>query len=71
MPLWGDTVNTASRMESVGELDTVTLSDSAWRRLEGVATAESRGMVEVRGKGALEIFRFVRFVEPAMSPAAG
>ncbi|MGH2519389.1 MAG: adenylate/guanylate cyclase domain-containing protein, partial [Chloroflexota bacterium] len=43
MPLWGDTVNTASRMESVGELDTVTLSDSAWRRLEGVATAESRG----------------------------
>ncbi|MEJ6021997.1 adenylate/guanylate cyclase domain-containing protein [Ramlibacter sp. PS4R-6] len=53
--LWGDTVNTASRMESCGEPGRIQCSASTARLLDGVAL-ESRGRVEVRGKGSMEVF---------------
>jgi CheY-like chemotaxis protein len=56
--VWGDTVNTAARMQSIGEPGTITLSEPAWRLIQHVATAESRGRVPVKGKGSLEVFRF-------------
>jgi class 3 adenylate cyclase len=51
--LWGDTVNTASRMESHGVPGAVQIDD-ATRQLGGQAFAfEDRGMLEIKGKGPM------------------
>jgi CheY-like chemotaxis protein len=60
--LFGDTVNTAARMESNGRPGTVTLSAPAWRAVEGHCEGASLGLVDVKGKGAMEIFEFRGFV---------
>ncbi|MBL7946387.1 MAG: hypothetical protein JNN32_09990 [Flavobacteriales bacterium] len=59
--IWGDTVNTASRMESSGEVGEVNISAATYERIknEPGLTFRDRGRVEVKGKGALEMF-FVR-----------
>lgn len=49
--LWGDTVNTASRMESHGMTGEIQLTDEAARRLMGAYELELRGEIEVKGKG--------------------
>ncbi len=64
--VWGDTVNTAARMESNGVAGAVTLSGTAWQRVAHCCRGESRGLAPVKGKGAMEIVRFDRFV--AASP---
>ena len=55
--LWGDTVNTASRMESHGVAGSVVLTADAFAAMNGVMPAESLGYVTVKGKGAVEAFR--------------
>jgi adenylate cyclase len=55
--LWGDTVNTASRVESHGLKGAVCLSQEAWRRVDGLFRASSRGAIPVKGKGDMEIYR--------------
>jgi class 3 adenylate cyclase len=57
--LWGDTVNTAARMESHGTAGAVTLSAEAWRHVADRCRAESRDVVMVKGKGEMEVFRIV------------
>ncbi len=52
--LWGDTVNTASRMESHGVPGTVHVSDAAYALLCGKYRMTSRGLVEVKGKGPMQ-----------------
>jgi class 3 adenylate cyclase len=58
--LWGDTVNTAARMESHGVKGAITLSREAWRWMAGLARGEAH-VVEVKGKGPLEMVRFCEF----------
>ena len=56
--IWGDTVNTASRMESSGEVGKVNISGSTYAEVKdapGLAFT-SRGKVEAKGKGELEMF---------------
>ena len=60
--LWGDTVNTAARIESYGMGDSVNLSRAAWQQISDLSRAESLGMVAVKGKGELEILRFKGFM---------
>jgi adenylate cyclase len=62
--LWGDTVNTAARMESHGVPGTITLSTAAWQRVAGRCRGESRGKMKVKGKGELEMFSFQEFLYP-------
>lgn len=57
--LWGDTVNTASRMESHGVPGEIQLTEETARRLEGLFEVERRGAIEVKGKGQMTTF-FVR-----------
>ncbi len=52
--VWGDTVNTASRMESHGVAGRVQVSESTWRRLGEPFLLEARGALEVEGKGELK-----------------
>lgn len=52
--LWGDAVNTASRMESHGVAGRIQLTEATRRLLGGTFLLEKRGVVEVKGKGAME-----------------
>ena len=54
--LWGDTVNTASRIESNGRSGAVNLSAEAWKAVAENCDAKSIGYVPIKGKGELEIF---------------
>lgn len=54
--MWGDTVNTASRLESHGLPGEIHLSRSTRDRLGDRYAVESRGEIEVKGKGKLETF---------------
>ena len=49
--LWGDTVNTASRMESHGLAGRIQVTEGTYRRLRGRYAFEERGEIEVKGKG--------------------
>jgi class 3 adenylate cyclase len=52
--LWGDTVNLASRMESGGIPDTIQVTRPVYERLKDEFVFESRGAIEVKGKGSVE-----------------
>jgi adenylate cyclase len=54
--LWGDTVNTASRMESHGVTDGIQVTERAYTRLREHYDFEDRGMLEVKGKGAMRAY---------------
>ncbi|MEM7025083.1 MAG: adenylate/guanylate cyclase domain-containing protein, partial [Pseudomonadota bacterium] len=57
--LWGDTVNLAQRLSSLGSDPAVHLSADAWARVADRATGNSLGDVEVKGKGIVEVIRCV------------
>jgi adenylate cyclase len=57
--LWGDTVNMASRMESHGTPDTIQITRSTWKLLRDDFLVEPLGLVDVKGKGAVETWRLV------------
>jgi class 3 adenylate cyclase len=56
--IWGDTVNTASRMESSGNVGKVNISESTYQIVKNndEYSFESRGKIEAKGKGLLEMF---------------
>ncbi len=56
--IWGDTVNTASRMESSGEVGKVNISESTYALVRDDIrfTFESRGKVAAKGKGELKMY---------------
>jgi adenylate cyclase len=58
--LWGDTVNVAARLVTVGDPGCVHLSEAAWSLVEGRCEVEPLGPVPVRGKGSLSVFRCKR-----------
>jgi adenylate cyclase len=51
--LWGDVVNTASRMESHGLAEAIQVSETTYERLKGKYEFAPRGEVEIKGKGAM------------------
>ena len=52
--LWGDTVNLASRMESGGIPDSIQVTRPVYEALKDKFAFESRGTIEVKGKGGVE-----------------
>ncbi|MFY7999043.1 MAG: adenylate/guanylate cyclase domain-containing protein [Candidatus Kapaibacteriota bacterium] len=62
--LWGDTVNTASRMESHGEAGKIHCTEVVKKRLEGRYAFEKRNMLEIKGKGLMQTY----FLAEAVSP---
>ena len=59
--VWGDAVNTASRMESSGEVGQVNISESTYALVKNEIgfTFTPRGKVQAKGKGEMEMY-FVR-----------
>ena len=51
--LWGDAVNTASRMESHALPDTIQVSRATYERLRDRYELKRRGPIEVKGKGEM------------------
>jgi len=60
--IWGDAVNTASRMESSGDINKVNISESTYEELKkyDVFKFEPRGSVEAKGKGKIQMY-FVEY----------
>ncbi|MCB9170261.1 MAG: adenylate/guanylate cyclase domain-containing protein [Flavobacteriales bacterium] len=60
--IWGDTVNTASRMESSGAVGRVNLSEATYRLVKDAPGLrfEPRGKVQAKGKGELEMYFVLR-----------
>jgi len=56
--IWGDTVNTASRIESHGDVDRVNVSKSTYNHIKDCDEFifEERGTVEVKGKGSMQMY---------------
>lgn len=54
--LWGDTVNTASRMESQGIPGCIQVTSATYERLHHKFSFEKRGIIEVKGKGAMTTY---------------
>jgi class 3 adenylate cyclase/Tfp pilus assembly protein PilF len=56
--IWGDTVNTASRMESSGEVGKVNISATTYDLVKEKSEFQftSRGKVEAKGKGEMEMY---------------
>jgi adenylate cyclase len=62
--LWGDTVNTAGRMESQGIPGTIQVTERAYLRLAPAFTFEERGMIDVKGKGPMRTYLLVSSENP-------
>jgi class 3 adenylate cyclase/lipopolysaccharide biosynthesis regulator YciM len=58
--IWGDTVNTASRMESSGEVGKVNISETTFDIVKDHFSCEYRGEIEAKGKGKIKMY----FVKP-------
>ena len=63
--LWGDTVNTASRMESHGLPGAIQVTERAYEHLRHCYELRRRGTIEVKGKGAMTTYLLLgRRAEP-------
>jgi guanylate cyclase len=62
--LWGDTVNTASRMESHGIPGAIQVTERIHARLAAGYLFEERGTVDVKGKGPMSTYLLVGHREP-------
>lgn len=54
--LWGDTVNTASRMESQGIPDAIQITPQTYERLRNKYQFEKQGIIRVKGKGEMTTY---------------
>ena len=54
--VWGDTVNTASRMESHGVPGQIQISPSTYELIKGDFVCEPRGTINVKGKGEMPVW---------------
>ena len=54
--LWGDTVNTASRMESHGIVGKIQVTEATYQRLQHQYEFEGRGLMTIKGKGQMNTY---------------
>jgi class 3 adenylate cyclase len=61
--IWGDTVNTASRMENAGEPNKINISGATYEKVKDHFSCTYRGKVEAKHKGLIDMY----FVDTAKS----
>jgi adenylate cyclase len=65
--VWGDTVNTANRMESHGVPNRVQISAATYQRVRDAFRCEPRGPQEFKGKGMLETYFLLGRLPPGQA----
>jgi adenylate cyclase len=68
--VWGDTVNTASRLESSGVAGRINISGTTYEQVKGFFDCEYRGKISAKHKGEIEMY-FVNAIQPSLSHHAG
>jgi adenylate cyclase len=63
--VWGDAVNVAARMESTDVVGRIQVPQNVYERLKDAFVLEERGMVDVKGKGAMRTWYLVGRRDPA------
>ena len=58
--VWGDTVNTASRMESHGVPGSIQVSEATYEATKDLFEFETRGTITVKGKGEMLTYFLLR-----------
>lgn len=64
--IWGDTVNTASRMESTGEAGKINISGTTYEFVKDFFICDYRGKMPVKYKGELDMY-FVNGIRPGLT----
>jgi len=64
--VWGDTVNTASRMESSGVADQINVSGATYELVKDFFLCEHRGKVKAKNKGEIDMY-FVHAILPHLT----
>lgn len=54
--IWGDTVNTASRMESSGIEGKINISEDTYQQVKGYFECTHRGKIQVKSKGLTDMY---------------
>ena len=60
--IWGDTVNTASRMESNGEVGKINISQTTYTLVKDKFNCVERGKIQVKGKGEVDMYFVDRLI---------
>ena len=68
--IWGDTVNTASRMESSGEAGKINISGTTYEFVKDFFICEHRGKMPVKYKGELDMY-FIESIVPDLRDEEG
>jgi class 3 adenylate cyclase len=64
--IWGDTVNTASRMESTSDPGQVNISATTFELVKDYFECTYRGKIDAKGKGEVDMY-FVNRIRPEYS----
>lgn len=64
--IWGDTVNTAARLESSGEPGQVNISEATHGKVQSAFVCRHRGQVAAKNKADMNM-NFVDSIHPALS----
>ena len=54
--IWGDTVNVASRMESLSHSGRINISENTYNLVKGVFKCTYRGQIEVKNRGSMKMY---------------
>jgi adenylate cyclase len=54
--IWGDTVNVASRMESMSEPGRINISENTYKIIKNTWACEYRGEIEAKNRGAMKMY---------------
>ena len=64
--VWGDTVNTASRLESSGVAGRINISSDTYDIVKDLFVCEYRGKISAKHKGEIDMY-FVNSIQPSLS----
>ncbi len=68
--VWGDTVNTASRLESSGQAGRINISRATYEQVKEFFVCEYRGQVAAKNKGDIDMY-FVGGIRPELARDSG
>lgn len=66
--IWGDTVNTAARMEQAALPGSICVTADTWQLLAAICNGVKQGNVDIKGKGTLDLYRIDQLKTPGNLP---